>query len=192
MNFLAHLYLSPANPGIIFGNFIADAVKGKDFSRYPAEVQQGIELHRFIDYTTDKHPVFIRACERLRPFTGRFAAVSVDIIFDHFLAANWIKYSNVPLTDFASHCYHLVEEWQEWLPPKAARTFYYMKLNNWLINYADKAFLERVFKGMSGRVSRGELMLNSFDALNGNYSLLQEDFSEFFPELCEAVANYKF
>lgn len=192
MNFLAHLYLSPNEPGIVFGNFIADAVKGKDFERYPYVIRQGIQFHRFIDQTTDAHPVFLKACERLKPFTGRFAGVAVDIIFDHFLASGWYSYSSEPLQDFATRCYQLVEEWQEWLPPKAARTFYYMKMNNWLVNYAEKGFLERVFKGMSGRVSRGELMLKSFEALNGNYVLLQEDFSHFFPELCEAAGSYRF
>lgn len=192
MNFLAHLYLSPPEPGIMFGNFIADAVKGSDFERYPLAVRQGIQFHRFIDQTTDAHPVFLKTCERLKPFTGRFAGVAADIIFDHFLASAWHQYSSVPLPDFAMHCYQLVEEWQEWLPPKAARTFYYMKMNNWLLNYAEKSFLERVFKGMSGRVSRGELMLNSFEALNGNYALLQEDFTHFFPELCQAASSYRF
>ena len=192
MNFLAHLYLSPNEPGIVFGNFIADAVKGKDFERYPHVIRLGIQFHRFIDQTTDSHPVFKRACDRLKPLTGRFAGVAADIIFDHFLASDWQSYSSEPLPDFAMRCYQLVEEWQEWLPPKAARIFYHMKMNNWLVNYAEKEFLERVFKGMSGRVSRSELMLNSFEALNGNYALLQEDFSHFFPELREAVGSYRF
>ncbi|MGC8864140.1 MAG: ACP phosphodiesterase [Bacteroidales bacterium] len=191
MNFLAHLYLSPNDPEIIFGNFIADAVRGRDFDRYPENVKKGILLHRFIDQTTDTHPLFLRACGRLKPFTGRFAGVAADIIFDHFLAADWPHFSSVVLSDFAQQRYQLVEAMQEWLPPKAARTFHYMKTNNWLVNYADRLFMERVFKGMSGRVHQGQLLLNSWEALNGNYFLLKKDFEAFFPELISLVKAYR-
>lgn len=192
MNFLAHLYLSPDDPEIIFGNFIADAVRGKDFDRYPEKVQKGILLHRFIDQTTDAHPLFQRACLRLKPFTGRFAGVAADIIFDHFLATDWPRYSTVALSDFAVRSYQLVEQMQEWLPPRAARTFHFMKTNNWLLNYADRMFMERVFRGMSGRVHQGQLLLNSWEALNGNYQLLKQDFDEFFPELINLVRAFRF
>lgn len=190
MNFLAHLYLSPDNPQIIFGNFIADAVKGSDFNRYPLNIQKGILLHRFIDQTTDSHPGFLQACQRLKPYTGRFATVATDIIFDHFLASDWSIYSSLPLADFASRNYQLVENLQYWLPPRAARTFQYMKTHNWLVNYSYKTFLEQVFQGMSRRVSHGHLLLNSMDALNRNYHLLKQDFKSFFPELIHEVHFY--
>ena len=38
MNFLAHAYLSGNNEEILFGNFVADAVKGNGWQDYPQEV----------------------------------------------------------------------------------------------------------------------------------------------------------
>ena len=38
MNFLAHLYLSGNNEDILFGNFIADAVKGKVIDNYNSTI----------------------------------------------------------------------------------------------------------------------------------------------------------
>ena len=42
MNYLAHIYLSNNKPPLQIGNFIADAVKGKNYLNYPQEMQEGI------------------------------------------------------------------------------------------------------------------------------------------------------
>ena len=53
MNYLAHIYLSGNDPDLIFGNFIADAVPGKQYKNYSNRIQEGIILHREIDSFTD-------------------------------------------------------------------------------------------------------------------------------------------
>ena len=58
MNYLAHIYLSGNDPDLIFGNFIADAVPGKQYKNYSNRIQEGIILHREIDSFTDQHPIF--------------------------------------------------------------------------------------------------------------------------------------
>lgn len=63
MNFLAHLHLSPGGDLVRVGNFMADAVKGRDLSAYPDELAHGIRLHRAIDQFTDAHPE-VRAFRR--------------------------------------------------------------------------------------------------------------------------------
>ena len=108
MNFLAHLYLSGNNKEVILGNFIADAVKGKELNRYKEQVQVGIRLHRAIDTYTDKHPVVEKSKERLRGKYHKYAGVIVDMFYDHFLAANWNEYSNEPLNKFTSNAYRIL------------------------------------------------------------------------------------
>ena len=49
MNYLAHIYLSFDNKPLAVGNFIADAVKGKQYLKYPEEIQKGIQLHNQYD-----------------------------------------------------------------------------------------------------------------------------------------------
>ena len=55
MNYLGHLVLSGDNDEVLFGNFIADAVKGNSYYNWSANVQKGILLHRLIDDFTDKN-----------------------------------------------------------------------------------------------------------------------------------------
>ncbi len=74
MNFLGHLYLAGNEPLVIVGNFMADAVKGRDLSRFPAAVEQGIRRHRAIDAFTDEHPLQLAGRRTRRLPTRRYAA----------------------------------------------------------------------------------------------------------------------
>ena len=67
MNYLAHIYLSGTHMELRFGNFIADAVPGKQYAVYAKGVQKGILLHRAIDTFTDQHPLFRKHCKLLFP-----------------------------------------------------------------------------------------------------------------------------
>ncbi len=57
MNFLAHAWLArPGNDGFLYGNLIADGVKGRDLSGWPTSVADGIRHHRRVDAWVDQHP----------------------------------------------------------------------------------------------------------------------------------------
>ena len=105
MNFLAHLFLSKDNKNILTGNFIADAVKGSDYKIYPAEIQTGILLHRYIDTFTDAHPTTRQSKRRLNGRYNHYRGVIIDIFYDHFLAKNWHEYSAIPLDIYADNVY---------------------------------------------------------------------------------------
>jgi acyl carrier protein phosphodiesterase len=109
MNFLAHIYLSGDDPEVQLGNFMADAVKGNQYTQYELGIQRGIKLHRFIDSYTDTHPVFRRSKSRLhgKQF-GHYTGVIMDMFYDHFLAANWREFHHQPLEVFTDNFYSLI------------------------------------------------------------------------------------
>ena len=84
MNFLAHLYLSQNNSNILIGNFIADHIRGNNFSHLSKEIQQGIILHREIDTFTDAHKVVRKSKRRLHERYRHYDGVIIDIFFDHY------------------------------------------------------------------------------------------------------------
>jgi acyl carrier protein phosphodiesterase len=57
------------------------------------DVQKGIILHRAIDTFTDAHP-FLDKAKKLHSRYHHYAGVIVDVFYDHFLAKNWVTYSN--------------------------------------------------------------------------------------------------
>lgn len=185
MNFLAHAHLSGNNKQILIGNFIADSVKGKDFSNFPEGIKQGIILHRQIDTYTDSHRVFKRSLDRIRSKHGKYSGIVIDILYDHFLAKNWNDYHSENLSNYAEHVYSLLKENYEILPERTKRLLPYLVSQNWLAGYANFVDLELVFYGMDRRTQLVSGMKNSVKTLQENYPGLKEDFVEFYPELQE-------
>ena len=183
MNFLAHAYLSGNNEEILFGNFVADAVKGNGWQNYPQDIQTGMRLHRLIDVYTDRHPVFKRSLGRIRGSFGKYSGIVVDIYYDHFLAKNWSDYSTTGLADYADHVYKILQDNYETLPERTKRMLPYLVSLNWLVGYANFSELNLVFYGMDGRTGLKSGMKKAVKVLKENYTDLKLDFVEFFPEL---------
>ena len=109
MNFLAHIYLSGSNDNIAIGNFISDSIRGNKYKTFPKEIQKGILLHREIDTFTDAHPIFRQSTKRLHKNYSHYSGVIVDIFYDHYLAKNWSKYSDIPLEEYTIHFYEILQ-----------------------------------------------------------------------------------
>jgi acyl carrier protein phosphodiesterase len=182
MNFLAHLYLSKHNKELMIGNFIADAVKGKNFEPYTSEVTKGILMHRAIDAYTDEHPITKMSAARLMPRYKKYAGVIVDVFYDHFLAANWSKYHKQPLANFADEVYTLMYENINILPPKSQYLLPYMKQHNWLLNYSKIEGIQRTLSGMASRTSFISNMQYAVEELEYYYKDFDQEFEAFFKE----------
>ncbi len=183
MNFLAHLKLSFGDADLMVGNFIADSVRRVQFRHFKPMVVEGIRLHHKIDFFTDQHPVVEESKERLRARHGKYAGVIVDILYDHFLALKFEEYHPQPLADFVSDAYSLLySRWDE-LPPTIQRMLPFMEADNWLVNYARREGLERVFQGMSRRASFDNRMKEATDDLFSDYLAFESEFDRFFPLL---------
>ena len=85
MNYLAHLVLSGNNEEVLFGNFIADAVKGKSYLTWSENIQKGILLHRFIDHYTDNNHHYLAGKRRFYDKFPKMGGVINDILYDYLL-----------------------------------------------------------------------------------------------------------
>ena len=184
MNFLAHVYLSGSNQEIMLGNFIGDFVKGRDLSgTFGSAIANGIQLHRAIDEFTDHHPVVKQSKNRLRPTYRHYSGVIVDIFYDHFLAANWRKYSGEPLEQYANRVYQIVLGHSYIVPERVNQLLPHMMRGNWLVNYAHLDSIQRVLSGMARRATFESKMELATDDLRIHYPAFKSEFDAFFPEL---------
>lgn len=184
MNFLAHLYLAK-NPQGQIGNFIADAIKGKQYRHLPLKIQKGIIHHRAIDTYTDQHPIVRRSKQRLNPKYRHFKGVIIDIFYDHFLAKNWHQYSSISLEKFSQEHYQLLENNFDILPKKTQHLLPYMKEQNWLYNYRSMEGISQILWGMNKRTKGISQMDLAQEDLKNNYLEFEEDFTQFFKELIQ-------
>lgn len=123
---------------------ISDFVKGKRKFDYPAEIQQGIALHRAIDRFTDEHDATRDAKEVFRPAYRLYSGAFTDVVFDHFLANDESEFSESSLFDFAKETYAELDRQAGWMPDRFAHMFPYMKQQNWLYNYRTRWGIKKV------------------------------------------------
>lgn len=183
MNFLAHIYLSGDNAQLKIGNFIADSVKGKQYLDFPPEIQKGIVLHRAIDTFTDTHPIVSKSVERLFDRYGHYSRVIVDILYDHFLAANWKEYCDIPLKEYTEDFYKLLKTNFEVLPKPVQNFLPYMVADNWLYNYREIEGIEKILFQMNRRIKYRAKMHLAVEELRTFYKEFEDEFTKFFEEL---------
>ena len=193
MNFLAHIYLSGSDDEIRMGNFIADSVKGKKaLLQFPEGVQQGIIIHRDIDFFMDSHPIVKVGMSRLRKNYPKFSGVIMDIFYDHFLAKNWNEYSTIKLEDYIQQIYKTVEVNQELLIGKSKMMFPYMREQNWLLSYRSIDGIESILSQMTQRINHIVKLNESVNELQEYYEAYDEEFKLYFEEIKSFIhSKYK-
>ncbi len=183
MNFLAHIYLSGNEEGVIIGNFIADGIKGKRYLKYPPPIVKGILLHRGIDSFTDSHPIVHQSTARLHKNYSHYSGVIVDILYDHFLAKNWTKYSDEPLDEYIENFYELLRNNFTTLPARIQRMMPYMIADNWLLSYATVDGISNILAQMNVRTKGVSKMNLAVAELQEYYDEFETEFTLFFEEL---------
>ena len=192
MNFLAHIYLSGNSELVKIGNFMADGIRGKDYLNFPEDVKNGILLHRQIDTFTDAHPTYRKSKHRLHDKYGHYSGVIMDILYDHFLAKNWSKYSNEKLEDYANDFYQLLQDNYDILTERIKGMMPYMIARNWFVSYASIAGLEMILFQMDYKTKHRANMQEAIVELQDFYTEFEAEFFLFFEELkssCQQKIN---
>ena len=183
MNFLAHIYLSGDNDLIKIGNFMADGIRGRQYEKYPLEIQKGIILHRAIDTFTDAHPIFRQSTKRLHQNYHHYAGVIVDVFYDHFLAKNWNTYSDERLEDFVARFYQSLSDNKSVLSERTLMVMPYMFEQNWLVSYQTVEGINRILTQMDHRTKNLSKMRFATNELSEFYSEFENEFTKIFEEL---------
>jgi acyl carrier protein phosphodiesterase len=190
MNFLAHAYLSFHHPKITVGNLIADFVKGQRWKDYEEEIQRGIQIHRAIDEFTDRHPSTLAGREFFQPTCGRYSAVFIDIVYDHFLATDKTIFTEPALFEFSQHVYSLLNQ-QDNLPPAFMQMYSYMQSQNWLYNYRQMDGMYKTFTGMVRRAKYLNVTADvPFAVLETHYDELASLYRTFFAEIIAYIQQH--
>jgi acyl carrier protein phosphodiesterase len=183
VNYLAHLYLAESDPESLLASLMGDFVRGRLDENLAPAIRRGIQLHRKIDTFTDTHPVVKLSKERIQPYFRRYAAILVDVFYDHFLAKDWALYSPVTLRDFTLLVYQVLQTHYASLPSTMQRSVRYMIANDLLMSYREVVGIGRSLCGIERRLSRESGLGKALVELDRNYELLANDFAIFFPEL---------
>jgi acyl carrier protein phosphodiesterase len=191
MNWLAHIFLSPDEAEYRIGNVIADWVKGEARLHLSAGIQRGIACHKVIDLYTDAHPLTHQSMARIEAPFKRYAAVLIDVFYDHVLAQDWSRYCDVPLATWTQQVYAQFNAHSSDLHPQVRLGLLRMGEDDWLGSYATVRGIDAILKRMSHRLSRPNLLGEATPQLTAHLAGIREDFHAFFPQLQAHVQEWQ-
>jgi acyl carrier protein phosphodiesterase len=187
MNWLAHLYLSEAEPRFRVGNLLPDLASASPLVNLSDLYQKGIRCHRKIDVFTDAHPRFKACVARFPSPYRRYGGILTDIYFDHILARDWTKYSAVSLNEFMNEVYRDFETCLPEVPTEVGRRLERIRDEDWIGSYHTIAGIYDVLSRISRRFRRPIDLTGSLPIFQEKESDFSRDFHAFFRELMQHV-----
>ena len=190
MNYLGHLVLSGDDSEILFGNFIADAIKGNSYLDWPENIQKGILLHRFIDNFTDNNQYYLSGKRRFYEKFPKMGGIINDILYDHLL---W-KYENKNQTIFlkkeiASY-YKILDIFSKKMPEKIKHLYKYMRRDDWLNNYQYESGIKNILNRMGKRINYSKNLDLSFEIYKSSISDYEKEFELFYNMIKEKTSSF--
>jgi acyl carrier protein phosphodiesterase len=183
MNYLAHIFLSGTEEGIMIGNFIGDYVKGNDYNNYPEIIKKGILLHRRIGTFTDKHKIVSQSKSYFSKCYHKYSGIIVDILYDHFLVNSWDFFSPHSLDDFKENIFQSLRRNYSILPERVQFFVPSFIKNDWINVYKSVEGIVMVLNRMSMRTTLPDESEFAREIIRKYYIQLQSEFLTFFPEI---------
>ncbi|MGM0534986.1 MAG: ACP phosphodiesterase [Pseudomonadota bacterium] len=183
MNFLAHGWLARGgSDDFLYGNLVADGVKGADLSAWSAEQASGIRHHRRVDAFVDGHPVVSAVLARSPRRQRRYAGIALDLVWDHFTATVLASDERRLLVH---RCYRVLATRPA--PARLATMVPVLVEQDWLNRYADFTFTCRAIEGIGRRLSGPNRLAELVPWLEEDYERLARDFERLWPAVNDAL-----
>ena len=158
---------------------MADFVRGNPQGDYPAEIIDGIFMHRRIDVMTDNW----RKSKRRGSGFARRPAASPHHPRRHvgsFPVQHWAQLSpDLPLDEFVRYAERQIVPILPDSPPRFVNLNQYLWSERWLERYREMDFIQRVLNGMASRRPRLEALRDSRQDLDTHYDRLETQFWRF-------------
>jgi len=173
VNYLAHLFLSDADDLHLLGNIAGDWIKGPLHTHdLPPRMLEGVRRHRWVDSTTDSHPAVRNARQLFSPARSRAVPIILDMVFDHLLARNWVRYADLPLEAFLHDSYTALERVRPYWPARGRHILPTLMERDLLGRYRDLAVIGDSLEHIAGRLSRDIGLRGALPEIEANLEAL--------------------
>ena len=190
MNYLGHLVLSGNDPEILFGNFIADAIKGKSYIKWPENIKKGILLHRYIDNFTDNNYHYLLGKRRFYEKFPKVGGIVNDILYDHLLWKYEHKNQTLQLNQKVIRFYKILDDFTEKMPEKINHLYTYMRRDNWLNNYQYEEGMRKILENMGKRIKYSKNLALSFEIYKNSSLDFEKEFDLFYNEIKDKTSSF--
>ena len=119
----------------------------------------------------------------LRPTYHLYSGVVTDLFVDHFLAANWLNFSEKPLPEFSEEVYTIFQLNYEILPQKIQGFLSNLIQRNRLLSYSEISGIEEALMIMAFKTSLPGKSTEAIRILKENYGELKTLSMQFITEI---------
>jgi acyl carrier protein phosphodiesterase len=185
VNYLAHVYLARHDDDAMLGALLGDFVFGLSGPQaYPPPIRDEILIHRRLDRFTDAHPSVVAARALFPDGHRRYAGIALDVYYDHLLARDWARWSEVGLDAFTARFYaHLLAN-QAHLPARLQQIAPHMARHDWLGGYRERASVDTTVRRIATRLSRnGDKLVACLDDLRAHEPAIERGFDALLADL---------
>ncbi len=179
MNFLGHLYFSGNDKELMLANLFGDFVRGSKHGHFPEVIQQGIKLHRKIDFYIDNHPLVKELKLDLMLDLPKVGPVAIDLFFDHLLARNWTQFHSTEYTSFLNEFYGHETDFQSHYPDTFLNFMSKLRTHQWMNHYPTKHGLMKSCEGVAKRISFETKLPQAPIVFDQKETQIEEVFKEF-------------
>ena len=190
MNYLGHLVLSGNDSEILFGNFIADAIKGNSYIKWPVNIQKGILLHRFIDNFTDNNNHYLLGKRRFYEQFPKMGGIVNDILYDHLLWKYEHQNQTLQLNKQIIRFYQILDNFLDQMPEKIKHLYKFMRRDDWLNNYQYEEGMRKILMRMGKRINYSKNLELSFDIYKNSSLDYEKEFKLFYNEIKEKTSSF--
>ena len=190
MNYLGHLVLSGNDSEILFGNFIADAIKGNSYITWPGNIQKGILLHRFIDNFTDNNNYYLLGKRRFYEKFPKMGGIVNDILYDHLLWKYEHHNQTLQLNKQIIRFHKILDDYSDKMPEKIKHLYKYMRRDDWLNNYQYEEGMRKILMRMGKRINYSKNLELSFDIYKNSSLDYEKEFELFYNEIKEKTSSF--
>jgi acyl carrier protein phosphodiesterase len=183
VNYLAHAALAKPNQYSLVGNLLGDFCKGVNVQGLHPQVRAGLHNHRATDLFTDNHPVVKTAKMAFSAQRRRFAAVALDVLFDHFLIQHWQQFYPDPFPVYKSRLYFKLNGALPLMPATMRETMQRVCSNDWFASYQQLPRLGQALDHIAGRIRFANNFGGIITEITPRYAQLELDFLQFYPQL---------
>ena len=165
------------------GGLLGDFVRGPLRGEYSAAIEVGIDAHRKLDVYVDRQPEmqrFVRCFDR--PMR-RYAGIVGDIVYDHLLSANWLRYYPQSLGEFCQVFYRDLSQHRTLLP-RCAQKFLHLALKvKWLQSYSDYSNLPLILSRVGSCFEKPVALQDALPIFAKYRTEISSDFHRLYPRL---------
>ena len=168
------------------GGLLGDFVRGPLRGEYSAAIEVGIDAHRKLDAYVDRQPEmqrFVRRFDRpMRRYAGILGIVG-DIVYDHLLSANWLRYYPQSLEEFCQEFYGDLSRHRNVLPRRAQEFLRLAPKVKWLQSYSDYSNLPLILSRVGSRFKKPIAIQDALPIFAKYGTEISSDFHRLYPRL---------